>query len=111
MFRYRVVVWGILASVFGWTGQVLAGWVIDQVVRGFGEGARQQVLLQGNKMKTLVLGEGGEPSTAYILDLNAETITQVDYKKRHYMSTTVREFTQMMQEAQQIGRASCRERV
>ena len=101
MFRYRVVPCSILASVLVWTGQASAGWVIDQVIKGAGEGTRQQVMLQANQMKTLMLGENGAPSAAYILDLNAETITQVDYNKKRYITTTVQEFGQMMAGVQQ----------
>jgi len=101
MSRYRVVACGALASIFVWTGQASAGWVIDQVMKGGGEGARQQVLLQANGMKTLMLGEDGAPFAAVILDLNADTITQVDYKRKHYISTTVQEFGQMIQGVQQ----------
>jgi len=101
VYRYRVVGWGILAGIVVWSGQASAGWVIDQVMKGGGEGARQQVLLQANRMKTLMLGEDGTPSAAFILDLNAETITQVDYKGKHYISTTVQQFGQMIQGVQQ----------
>ena len=101
VYRYRVVGWGILAGIIVWSGQASAGWVIDQVMKGGGEGARQQVLLQANRMKTLMLGEDGAPFAAFILDLNAETITQVDYKRKHYISTTVQKFGQMMQGVQQ----------
>jgi len=101
MSRYRVVACGALASIFVWTGQASAGWVIDQVVKGGGEGARHQVLLETNRMKTLILGEDGTPSAAFILDLNAETITQVDYSRKHYITTTVQEFGQMIQGVQQ----------
>jgi len=101
MSRYRVVACGALAGIFVWTGQASAGWVIDQVMKGGGEGTRQQVLLQANRMKTLMLGEDGAPVAAVILDLNAETITQVDYKGKHYISTTVQQFGQMIQGVQQ----------
>jgi hypothetical protein len=101
MFRYRAVAWIILAGAFGWIGQASAGWVIDQVVKGGGEGARHQVLLQTNRMKTLILGEDGTPTASFILDLNAETITQVDYSRKHYITTTVQEFGQMIQGVQQ----------
>jgi ribosomal protein S18 len=101
VYRYRVVACGALAGIFVWTGQASAGWVIDQVMKGGGEGTRQQVLLQANRIKTLMLGEDGAPVVAVILDLNAETITQVDYKRKHYISTTVQEFGQMLQGVQQ----------
>ena len=102
MFRYRVVTCSILASALVWTGQASAGWIIDQVVKGGAEGTRQQVLLQSNRMKTLMLGEDGAPFAAFILDLNAETITQVDYNKKHYITATVQEFGQMMAGVQQV---------
>ena len=103
MIPIRVVACSILASVFVWTGQASAGWVIDQVLKGSGEGGRQQVVLQANRMKTLIFGGDGEPVTAFILDLNADTITQVDYKKRHYVTTTVQEFGQVMQGAMEAA--------
>ena len=101
MIPIRVVACSILASVFVWTGQASAGWVIDQVLKGSGEGARQQVVLQANRMKTLMLGKDGEPVTAFIVDLNAQTITQVMYHEHQYVTSTVQEFGQMMQGMQQ----------
>ncbi|MGH7412254.1 MAG: DUF4412 domain-containing protein [Candidatus Methylomirabilis sp.] len=101
MCSYRVVALSVLVSVFGWTGEALAGWIIDQVVKGGGEDTKQQVVLQANRMKTLMLGEEGAPFAAFILDLNAETITQVDYNRKHYVTATVQEFGQMMQGVQQ----------
>ncbi len=103
MFPYRVVAWSILVSVIVWTGQASAGWVIDQVLKGGGEGDRQQAVLQSNQMKTLMLDATGQPTSAFILDLNAETITQVDYRDRHYVTAKVQEFGQMMQGAQQAA--------
>ncbi len=97
MVSCRVVACSILVSVFAWTSQVSAGWVIDQVIKGAGEGARQQVVLQANRMKTLMLGADGEPITAFIVDLNAQTITQVTYHEHQYVTSTVQEFGQMMQ--------------
>ncbi len=87
----------ILASTILWPVPARAGWVIDQVVKGGGEGAKQQVMLQANQMKMLMLGTDGQPLHAFILNLNAETITQVDYKKGQYVASTVQEFGQMMQ--------------
>jgi len=101
VYRYWVVGWGILVGIVVWSGQASAGWVIDQMVKGRGDGVRQQVLLQSNRMKTLILAEDGTPSAAFVLDLNAETITQVDYSRKHYITTTVQEFGQMMQGVQQ----------
>lgn len=103
MISCRVIAWGILASIFVWTGQASAGWVIDQVVKGVGEGGRQQMLLQANRMKMVMFTESGRPMTAFIWDLNADTITQLDYEQQHYTSTTAKEFSQMIQGAQQMA--------
>jgi hypothetical protein len=101
MVSCRVVVCSILVSVFAWTSQASAGWVIDQVVKGDREGGRQQVMLQANRMKTLMLGADGQPVMAFIVDLNAQTITQVMYHEQQYVTSTVQEFGQMMQGMQQ----------
>jgi len=98
MFPYRVVAWSVLASVLIWTGQASAGWIIEQMEKGGGEGSRQQVMLQANRMKTTMY-DGGKPIGASILDLNSQTITQVDYPERHYVTATVQEYAQTMQMA------------
>ncbi|MGH7409589.1 MAG: DUF4412 domain-containing protein, partial [Candidatus Methylomirabilis sp.] len=85
-----------------WTGQALAGWIIDQVVRGDGERARERVLIQANRMKTFMLGPDGKPVAALILDLEAQTITQVDFQQRYYVAATVQEYVQTMRQAQQM---------
>jgi hypothetical protein len=101
--RYRVVGWGILAGIVVWSGQASAGWVIDQVMKGGGESGKHQVMLQANRMNTVMYGENGKPTVAFILDLNAQTITQVNYEKRSYTSSTVKEFAQLIQGAQQVA--------
>ena len=93
----------ILLGVFTWAVETRAGWIIDQAVKGGGEGARQQVLIQADRMKTLVFGEDGKPALAFILDLDAQTITQVDYEHRHYVTSTVQEFVQVMRGAMEVG--------
>ncbi|MBI3781386.1 MAG: DUF4412 domain-containing protein [candidate division NC10 bacterium] len=103
MLLSRVIAGTIIASTILWPVPAKAGWVIDQVTKGAGEGARQQVVLQANRMKTLMLGADGEPVTTFILDLNAQTITQVDYVKRQYTTTTVQEFGQVMQGAMEAA--------
>jgi len=76
-----------------------AGWVIDEEVKGIdGDGrppVRQQAMLQANRMKRVMLGADGSPTHAFILNLDAETITTVDYQGRRYMSGTLQEFVQM----------------
>ena len=46
-------------------------------------------------MKRVMLGADGSPTHAFILNLDAETITTVDYQGRRYMSGTLQEFVQM----------------
>ena len=65
MFRYWIVVCSIVAGIVLWTGQASAGWIIEQVVKGEGEGGRQQVVLQANRMKTLMVDANGQPSAAF----------------------------------------------
>ncbi len=101
MIAYRIVAWSILVSVFGWTAQTSAGWIIDQVVKGADGDTKQVVALQADRMKALMFGTDGKPVYAGILDLNAETFTQIDYEKRQYATATVREFGQMMEGMQQ----------
>jgi hypothetical protein len=103
VYRYRVVGWGILAGIVVWSGQASAGWVIDQVMKAGGESGRHQVMLQANRMNTVMYGENGQPTVAFIVDLNAQTITQVNYEKRSYTSSTVKEFAQWIQGAQQVA--------
>jgi hypothetical protein len=89
----------MLASVFAWIGQASAGWIIDEVVKGRGEDSRQQVMLQANRMKSLTFGKGGRAVAAFILDLNSETITQVDYEERHYVTAPIQEYVQTIRSA------------
>jgi hypothetical protein len=103
MLRSGTVACGILLGVFAWAVESRAGWIIDQAVKGGGEGARQQVLIQADRMKTLFFGEDGKPALAFILDLDAQTITQVDYQHRHYVTSTVQEFVQVMRGAMELG--------
>ena len=98
MIPYRSLAWSIL-TIFAWISQASAGWVIDQAEKGSGEGGKQQIMLQTNQMKTVVLGPDGKPEAAFILDLNAETITQVNYQERSYMTAKVQEYAQMIQGA------------
>ena len=88
-------------------GPASAGWVIDEETKGIeGEGrppARHQAMLQANRMKRVMLGADGSPTHAFILDLDAETITTVDYKGRRYMSGTLQEFVQMTTDAMKMA--------
>jgi len=98
MISYQSLAWSIL-SILGWTCQASAGWVIDQAEKGGGDAGKQQILLQANQMKTVVLGPDGKPESAFIMDLNTETFTQVNYPEGSYMTANVQEYAQKMEGA------------
>jgi len=98
MISYQSLAWSIL-SILGWTCQASAGWVIDQAEKGAGDAGKQQILLQANQMKTVVLGPDGKPESAFIMDLNTETFTQVNYPEGSYMTANVQEYAQKMEGA------------
>jgi hypothetical protein len=77
---------GLLAA-----GPIQAGWSIEEVLKGDIEG-RQQVVIQGNRVKHVELGEGGKPTSAFIMDFDVQTLTQVDYDERSYTAGTIQEF-------------------
>lgn len=91
-------------------GPASAGWVIDEVMKGVGgEGAqpaRQQTMLQSNRMKRLTLGADGNPTHALILNLDSETITTVDYAAKRYITTTVQEFVQTTTAAMKMAQGA-----
>ncbi len=89
----------ILGAVLVWANTASAGWVIEQAEKGGGEGGRQQVLVQANRMKTVMLDPGGKAAMAFILDLDAQTITQVDYQERRFTTATVQEYVQAIRGA------------
>ena len=98
MISYQSLLWSIL-SILGWTCQASAGWFIDQAEKGAGDAGKQQILLQANQMKTVVLGPDGKPESAFIMDLNTETFTQVNYPEGSYMTANVQEYAQKMEGA------------
>ncbi len=99
MIPYPRLLLSIIVSVVAWTGQATAGWVIDQAGKGGGEGSKHQVMLQANQMKWVVLSPDGKPESASIMDLNAETLTHVNYREQTYLAATVQEYVQMSQDA------------
>jgi len=98
MISYQSLAWSIL-SILGWTCQASAGWVIDQAEKGSGDAGKQQIMLQANQMKTVVLGPDGKPESAFIMDLNTETFTQVNYPEGSYMTAKVQEYAKKMEGA------------
>lgn len=92
MFIYRFMAGVIAAAALTWASPGSAGWVIDETAKG-GAGGRQQVMMQANRIKSVVF-EGGKPVSAFVVDLDAQTLTQVDYKERYYFTATVQEYVQ-----------------
>src|SRR6266540_7009389 len=86
-------------TIVAWSTPASAGWVIDQAVKGSSGGGKQQLLLQANQMKTVILGSDGKPDAAFILDLNADTFTQINYKDQLYTSAKVQEYVETIQGA------------
>jgi hypothetical protein len=95
-----------IATGILWTSQASAGWVIDQVMKGQGEESKQQIAMQANQMKTLLLNSDGKPTMGFILDLNNETVTQVNYGDRSYTTAKVQEYAQMIQGAMKKATSS-----
>ena len=103
MERRDIIAGTALAVALAWTGQAAAGWVVEQAVKGAAETGRQQIVVQTNRMKSVTFGPDGQPVSAFIVDLNADTITQVDYQGRHYVTATLQEYTQTVRGAAQAA--------
>jgi hypothetical protein len=98
-----VVLLGALAVA---TTPASAGWVIDQVMRGTDDKSRQQLFLQANRLKTVMM-DGTTVTNAVVMDLDAQTITQIDYKDRTYTTATATEYAAVMRQGmQQMGAAA-----
>jgi len=59
-------------------------------------------------MKTVTLADG-KPATAVILDIDAKTITQIDYHARQYFASTPGDLRKTLQGAQNEGMAQMEE--
>jgi hypothetical protein len=77
-----------------------AGWIIDEVIRGGGDAQQQRMFLQQNRLKTVTL-EGNRVTQAVVMDLDAQTITHIDYAERAYTTATAREYAEMMRQGLQ----------
>jgi hypothetical protein len=82
-----------------WANQVSAGWVIDQVIKE--KGWSQQVVVQENHIKVTVFNNKKILKNAVIMNLDTETITQVDYGSEQYTTATLQEYRQFVQTFQQ----------
>lgn len=95
----RVTMAMALLGVLAAAAPASAGWIIDQVMRGGGsdETHRQRMFLQSNRLKTVSL-EGPSVTQAVVMDLDAQTITQIDYKARTYTTATAKEYAELMRQ-------------
>jgi len=57
--------------------------------------SRHRVFMQANRLK-VVMGDGVRESQATMLDLDAQTITQIDYPARTYTRATVAEYVDLV---------------
>ncbi len=83
-----------------------AGWVIEQVVRSgagapgaAGDSDRQVITFNSDRMKSVVTGRTGKPVAAWIMDLDAQSITTVQYEQRTVTTGTVQEYAESLQGA------------
>lgn len=97
--RFMVLSGIAVAGLSLWTQVALAGWVIDQQTKG--REGRQQVSVQSNQMKTVMVTPDGKPHNAVIIDANTKTITLVDYQQQQYMSATTQEYVEVMKDVRQ----------
>ena len=97
--RILVVGLGVLAMA----SPACAGWIIDEVIRGGNDKQQQRMFLQSNRLKTMTL-DGTRVTQAVVMDLDAQTITHIDYSERAYTTATAKEYADMMRQGlQAIG--------
>ena len=95
-----------VATLFVMAAPASAGWVIDQVVKNPGgqEAVRHRMFLQSNRLKVVTVGDGLREAHAMMMNLDAQTITQVDYGNRAYSVATAREYAELMRQGyEQLG--------
>jgi hypothetical protein len=82
-----------------------AGWVIDQELKHTAGSQKQRLFMQANRLKSVVL-DGERTTMAVVMDLDAQTITQIDYQQRAYTTATAKEYAEMMRQGmQEMGQA------
>jgi hypothetical protein len=91
------VISSVAVVVLGGTTCAWAGWIFEQVATGPGWKVQQRVLLDGNRMKTSMLGANGSPVTTFILDLNTDRVIQADYAGGQYITGTIPEYLDLVQ--------------
>jgi hypothetical protein len=92
MLRLVVVVISLLVYMCGVPARVSAGWIIDEVEQE--NDTQGQVLMQGNRVKSVMLGVNRQPESAFIIDLEAQTITEVNYAERYSATGSFQEYAE-----------------
>jgi hypothetical protein len=69
---------------------VSAGWIIDEMEQE--NDTRGQVLMQANRVKSVILGLDRKPESAFIIDLEAQTITEVNYEEQYFATGSFQEY-------------------
>ena len=92
----------LAAALFGVLAVAMpahAGWIIDQVVKmkGVDGNSPQRLFLQGNRLKVTTT-EGTRTTQAMVMDLDAQTITQIDYTQRTFTTATAKEYADLMRQ-------------
>lgn len=104
--RRVAVMLGVALVALAVATPVWAGWIIDEVVRAGGTDRHaQRLFLQSNQLKSVSL-EAGKPTQAMIMDLEAQTITHIDYAQRAYTTATVKEYAEAMRDGMQAASES-----
>lgn len=94
--RLAMAVVASVAAVLLDAAAARGGWVIDQVVRGGDkETSRHRIFMQGNRLK-VVMGDGMRERQATLLDLDRQTIVQIDYPGRVYTPATAAEYASLV---------------
>lgn len=92
-----------LVVLLAWAGDATAGWAVEQLLKSSTETARQRMVVQSNRIKTMTFDPSGQPVAAFILDLGTETLIQVDYQQRQYVAATFQEYVTGMAGAAQAA--------
>ena len=96
----------VIILAFLLTAQADAGWVIEQVTRSGGTAPpgnvgpdRQVVIMSANRMKTTSLDPSGKPTAAWIMDLEAQSLSRIDYQRQTVATGKVQDYADSMQAA------------
>lgn len=92
---YVVVVWLVLC-VCRVPRPVSAGWILDEMEKE--NEILGQVFIQANRVKSVILGSDRKPESAFIIDLEAQTITEVNYVERFYATGSFQDYAKAVRQ-------------